>query len=240
MKKQIFLIIFVLAPLTVLAEEPLSPSPQKNKYPTEVGRKNKPRTAENNFQRWAVHSNVLGFLQFGPVISGEYDLTRDIGFTLHARFTSLGALTPILHEADIDEGGRPDKFSGFAFGGGPLWFFDTKKDKAYAGLLFEYEFSNVLYMEDYVNEWSRDNRKLIFMLNAGYRFRFGEKLIPGPYRQFDRFIRENFFLNAGIYAGAEKNNYAWRPASSEIGTPDNVGKEIRPFGMIEISVGMEF
>jgi hypothetical protein len=33
-----------------------------------------------------------------------------------------------------------------------MWFFKTKKDKAYLGLLLEYEMSDALYMDDYVNE----------------------------------------------------------------------------------------
>jgi hypothetical protein len=147
----------------------------------------------------------------------------------------------MIYEADVDRGGRPDKLSGIAFGGGPLYFFDVKKDKAYAGILFEYEMADALYQEDYVNEWSQDNKKMILMLNSGYRFRFSEKNIPGSNRAFDKFIRKGLFVNAGIYAGAERNQFVWQNTD-----PDNAdhtpheGTEIKPFGMLEVSVGIEF
>jgi hypothetical protein len=240
MKKILFFLFFCMVPLILTAEEPFSAELLQKKNPTIGAKKQKSKFKEYNFHSWAIHSNILGFLQFGPVVSLEYSITRSLALSAHARFSSVGALTPILHMADVDEGGRPDSFSGMAFGGGPMWFFDTSKDKAYIGLLYEYEFSDVLYLEDYYNEWSQDNRKMIVMLNAGYRFRFAEKLIAGPYRQFDRFIRENLFLNAGIYAGAERNQFAWRYTEAEDGTPDHEGKEVKPFGMIEISVGVEF
>ncbi|NLE35518.1 MAG: hypothetical protein GX622_10475, partial [Bacteroidales bacterium] len=48
---------------------------------------------------------------------------------------------------------------------------------------------------------------MILMLNSGYRFRFAQKTIPGSHRPFDKFIRENLFLNTGIYVGAERNQF---------------------------------
>ncbi len=190
-----------------------------------------------------MHSNLLGFVQFGPVVTVEYGITRHFVLNAHVRFPSVGALTKAIYEADIDRGGRPDKFSGIAFGGGPLYFFAVKKDKAYAGLQFEYEISNALYQQGYVNEWSQDNNKMIIMLNSGYRFRFSQKLIPGPNRKFDKFIRERLFVNTGVYVGAEKNNYTWKYTDPDAGIDDTSprqGDKIKAFGMIEVSVGMEF
>jgi hypothetical protein len=138
--------------------------------------------------------------------------------------------------------GRPDKYSGIAFGG-PIYFFDVKKDKSYAGILVEYEMADVLCMGDYVNEWSQDNRKMILMLNSGYRFRFGQKIIPGPHRAFDKFIRESVFVNTGIYLGAERNEYVWKyndPDADDTDPTPREGTEIKPFGMLEVSVGLEF
>jgi len=79
------------------------------------------------------------------------------------------------------------------------------------------------------------------MLNSGYRFRFSEKVIPGEHREFDKFIRQGLFVNAGIYVGAERNEYVWHNTDDE--NPDHTeheGTEIKPFGMLEVAVGIEF
>ncbi len=243
MKKVLILSVLVLISAFVRGEEPWSSDLVQKQYPDKVSKNYKPKSKSVDFPRWAFHSNLLGFVQFGPVVSAEYNFTRNLTLNAHARFSSVGALTTIMHEADVDEGGRPDQFSGIAFGGGPIWFFRMRKDKAYVGLQFEYEMSDVLYMEDYVNEWNRDNRKVILMLNTGYRFRFAQKLRPGPHRQFDQFIRDNFFLNTGLYVGGERNQYKWDYTEPEAGSDDltpREGTEIKPFGMFEVSVGIEF
>lgn len=240
MKKVLILIVLISTSLIVRGEEPLAYESSPQDYPGKVNKKFKPKSVAVYFPRWAVHSNLLGFVQFGPVVSGEYNFTRHFTLNAHVRFPSVGALTKILYEADVDRGGRPDQFSGIAFGGGPMYFFNVKKDRAYAGIMFEYEIADALYMEDYVNEWSQDNKKMILMLNSGYRFRFGQKTIPGPHRQFDKFIREAFFVNTGIYVGASRNQYVWKYNDPEADTTPRDGTEIKPFGMLEVSVGLEF
>lgn len=242
-KKLLILVILTSAALVARGEEPLTDDAKQKKYPAKVNRNQRPKSLAANWPRWAVHSNLLGFVQFGPVVSGEYCITRDLTFSAHVRFTPVGALTPILHQAKTDNGGRPDRFSGIAFGGGPLWFFQIWNDKAYVGLTGEYEMSNVLYLEDFVNEWERENRKVIAMFNTGYRFMFGQKLIPASSRKADQFIRDGLFLNAGIYAGAEWNRYIWDYTDPAVGSDDltpREGTEIKPFGMLELSVGLEF
>jgi hypothetical protein len=244
MKKVLILLALISLPAILCAEEPLTPAEPQKDYPAKVNRNKRPVSKASTFPRWAVHSNLLGFVQFGPVLTAEYNITRSLSFAAHTRFSSLGALTPILHQADVDRGGRPDDFSGIAFGGGPMWYFKTKKDKVYVGLLFEYEMSDALYQQDYVNEWAQENRKMILMLNSGYRFRFAQKIIPGQHRPFDKFLREALFLNTGIYAGAERNQFSWDYTDPEsIGADDTTpskGKEIKPFGMLEVSMGIEF
>ena len=243
MKKVLILTVLILTSLFASGEEPWSSVTYQQDYPTRVNKNSRPKSLAASFPRWAIHSNLLGFVQFGPVLSAEYNLTRKLSFNTHVRFSSVGALTPILHQADVDKGGRPDHFSGIAFGGGPIYFFKTKVDRAYLGLIFEYEMSDVLYLEDYFNEWTRDNRKMILMLNTGYRFMFGEKLIPASNRKIDKFIREGLFLNTGIYFGAERNKYDWRytePGAGEDDLTPRAGTEIKPFGMLEVSVGLEF
>jgi hypothetical protein len=244
MKKVLILFVLISVSAIVSGEEPWPPDLVQKDYPGKVNRNKRPVSKASTFPRWAFHSNLLGFVQFGPVVTAEYNISRSLSFSAHTRFSSLGALTPTLHQADVDRGGRPDDFSGIAFGGGPLWYLKTRKDKVYVGLLFEYEMSDALYQQDYVNEWNQENRKMILMLNSGYRFRFAQKLIPGQHRPFDKFLREALFLNTGICAGAERNEFNWDYTDPEsIGADDTTprsGREIKPFGMLEVAVGIEF
>ncbi len=243
-KKYLMLLVLISLPAILCAEEPLTTDGQQKDYPGKVNRNSRPVSKATTFPRWAFHTNLLGFVQFGPVVTAEYNFTRNLTISGHTRFSSLGALTPALHQADLDRGGRPDKFSGIALGGGPMYQFKTRKDKVYVGILFEYEMSDALYQQDFVNEWAQENRKMILMLNSGYRFRFTQKTIPGQQRPFDKFLRESLFLNTGIYAGAERNQFNWEYTDPEsVGADDPTprsGKEIRPFGMLEVSVGIEF
>jgi len=139
MKRFLILLVLVSAAAVVRGEEPLSSEGLQKKYPVNVNKNQRPKSLAARWPRWAVHSNLLGFVQFGPVVTAEYNITRQLTLSAHARFSSVGALTPILHQAEADNGGRPDNFSGIAFGGGPLWFFKFRKDKAYVGLIGEYE-----------------------------------------------------------------------------------------------------
>ncbi len=237
------MLVLISAVAVVRGEEPFSSASVQKKYPSGVNKNQRPKSSATTWPRWTLHSNLLGFVQFGPVVTAEYNITRQLSLSAHARFSSVGALTPILHQADTDKGGRPDNFSGIAFGGGPVWFFKVKKDKAYLGIIGEYEMSDVLYLEDYVNEWSRDNKKVVMMVNTGYRFMFGQKLIPASSRKGDLFLREGLFMNAGLYAGAEWNQFTWDYTLPESGIDDSSprqGKEVKPFGMLEVSVGIEF
>ncbi|MDZ7634610.1 MAG: hypothetical protein U5L72_09330 [Bacteroidales bacterium] len=134
MKKILLLLVLVSASLVLSAEDPVVNDQTTQKYPTGMKPNQRPKSPSVTFPRWSVHSNLLGFLQFGPVLSAEYGFTRNLALNAHVRF-SRWALTPILYQADVDDGGRPDQFSGIAFGGGPMWFIQTKKDKAYVGFI---------------------------------------------------------------------------------------------------------
>ncbi|MDZ7634609.1 MAG: hypothetical protein U5L72_09325 [Bacteroidales bacterium] len=78
------------------------------------------------------------------------------------------------------------------------------------------------------------------MINSGYRFRFGQKIIPGSQRKFEQFIREGLFLNTGVYIGAERNQYNWEytePVAGEDDLTPRKGTEIKPFGMLRYLSG---
>ncbi|MBK7732699.1 MAG: hypothetical protein IPI37_08060 [Bacteroidales bacterium] len=59
------------------------------------------------------------------------------------------------------------------------------------------------------------------------------KLIPASPRKGDLFLREGLFLNAGFYAGAEKNQFRWSytdPEADGSGVSPREGSKIKLSG----------
>ena len=61
------------------------------------------------------------------------------------------------------------------------------------------------------------------MFNGGYRFRFNEGL----------------YINTGAFLGAAHNSWNWYYIDTSYG-PGNEGSDLIPFGMLEVSFGLEF
>lgn len=176
---------------------------------------------ETALSKFALSINPLGFVQFGPIVNAEFGLTKNLVLNTHLRFSSLGLLSYVIMS---DDDGL-DKYSGIAFGGGPIYFFGERRNKPYIGLLLEYEIDKMLYAQGENWEWSETSRSVVFAFNGGYRFRFNG----------------GFFMNAGAYFGGAFSNWAEEyahPTYIHYG-PDE-GSEVTPFGMLELAFGLEF
>ena len=97
MKKVLLLIFLISFSVIVLGEEPFLSGSLQTKYPVKVGQNNKPKSLKNDFPRWAVHANLLGFVQLGPVVSVEYGVSRHFVLNAHVRFPFSGR----SHKSDI-------------------------------------------------------------------------------------------------------------------------------------------
>jgi hypothetical protein len=178
---------------------------------------------EYSMAKFALSINPLGFVQFGPLASIEIGVAKSLVLNAHVRFPSLGLITYVLHD---DEDGL-DELSGISFGAGPIHFFGKKRSKPYAGILLEYEKLEKLYAKGDPWEWDETDNTGIFVFNGGYRFRF----------------KSGFFINTGLYLGAALTSYKWNYTDpSYVGAEDDdfEGTDITPFGMVEVTVGIEF
>ncbi len=177
---------------------------------------------ETDISKFALSLNPLGFIQFGPVINAEFGIKENIVLNTHVRFPSVGLLTYVVkyHDDGLDE------LSGIAFGGGFIYFFGEYMSKPYIGGMLEYHRTESLYAKDEGWEWSQIDRSVVFIFNGGYRWRF----------------EGGFFVNTGAFLGAAVGNYDWEYAdpSYDPYEPGGDGKDVTPFGMFEVTLGLEF
>jgi len=177
---------------------------------------------DSDISKFALSLNPLGFIQFGPVISAEFGIKENIALNTHVRFPSLGVLSYVVkyHDDGLDE------LSGIAFGGGLIYFFGENMSKPYVGGMLEYHRTKSLYAKNEGWEWSQIDRSGVFIFNGGYRWRF----------------EGGFFVNTGVFFGAAMGNYDWEYADPSYDTyePGGDGKDITPFGMFEVALGLEF
>lgn len=179
---------------------------------------------ENNISRFALSVNPLGFVQFGPMINAEFGITKNLVLNAHVRFPTLGLLTIYTYD---DDGVNPDELSGYAFGGGMIYFFGEKRNKPYAGAMIEYQKAVLIYDQGETWETEETDNSIGLVLNGGYRFRF----------------KGGFFINTGAYLGAAYTTYTWfytDPSYVSYDYDEFDGTEIFPFGMVEVTVGIEF
>lgn len=178
--------------------------------------------ADEDISKFALSLNPLGFIQFGPVINAEFGIKENIALNTHVRFPSLGLLTYVVkyHDDGLDE------LSGIAFGGGVIYFFGENMSKPYVGGMLEYHRTESLYAKAEGWEWSQIDRSGVFIFNGGYRWRF----------------EGGFFVNTGVFFGAAMGNYDWEYAdpSYDPDEPAGDGKDVTPFGMFEVTLGLEF
>ncbi len=180
-------------------------------------------TNQEPIAKFALSLNPLGFVQFGPVISAEFGVKDDIAINTHVRIPTLGVLSWVIR----DHSDGLDEMSGIAFGGGLLKFFGENQHKPYMGVLLEYDQFSAEYALGEQWEWYKDEKAIVFIFNGGYRFRFGE----------------GFFINTGAYLGAATGRYQWEYSDVSYGTIDSdprEGTSVTPFGMLEVTVGLEF
>jgi hypothetical protein len=181
------------------------------------------KTTPEPISKIAVSLNPTGFVQFGPVFNAEFRISEDIVLNTHIRASVLGMLT---YEVKNHPDGLDD-LGAMAYGGGIIKFFGEKKNKPYAGILFEYEHATTTYAQYEQWEWSQTDLALVFIFNGGYRFRFDGGI----------------FINTGAYLGAATGVYEWEFADASYGTNDStprIGTTLKPFGMLEVSLGIEF
>lgn len=192
-----------------------NPSNDLNYFPGDYSLQN---SDGERIRRFSVSVNPLGFLQFGPMINAEFGVIDHLGINAHIRLTTLGLLSYAIRSSD----GGVDELSGMAFGGGPIFYTGSDRSKFYAGFLMEFESTKAVYSKYSPWEWWENEDIIVFALNGGYRFLFSS----------------GFFINAGAYLGAYRSEYNWYHSDPALGSGG--GGDIKPFGMLEVSLGFSF
>ena len=172
-------------------------------------------STENDISKFALSFNPLGFIQFGPFIGAEFRLKENVVLNLHTRISNLGLLSYVVRGENLD------KLSGVSFGAGPIIFLTENQSKPYIGLLMEYDWAKSLYHSGSYNENTHFENNIAFLANGGYRFRFPS----------------GFFVNTGLFLGAAWTTWTEEYTDSSIEGED--GRGIRPFGMFEVTLGIE-
>ncbi|MFB6343458.1 hypothetical protein ACE1ET_17165 [Saccharicrinis sp. FJH62] len=175
---------------------------------------------------FSISFNPLGFIQFGPLINAEFGITDNLVFNTHIRLSSLGVLTYVIkaHDDGLDE------LSGFGYGAGLIYFIGENRSKPYAGIMLDYNKLDCLYARNESWEWSETTKSIVFLFNIGYRFRF----------------EQGFFINTGAFFGAASNKNEWDYTDTSPGSwgssdySSRSSKSINPFGMLELTFGIEF
>ncbi|MBL7136363.1 MAG: hypothetical protein ISS81_07215 [Candidatus Marinimicrobia bacterium] len=164
----------------------------------------------------------LGFLQFGPILEGEFIIVPNTYFTAHFRYSALG----FLYQALASEGFENEvSFGSMALGVGIRRFLESPNspNRFYFAGFAEYGWGGTRGDVDTKWEWEGKNTQIIFASNFGYRWRFPSK----------------FILNLGLMAGVSKGikDDWWY-----INNPDYIHEdspETYFFGMLELSLGWE-
>ena len=179
--------------------------------------------AREPISKFALSLNPLGFVQFGPVINAEFGIRDDLVVNTHVRLAMLGLLSYVIkyHSDGLDN------FRGTAAGGGVIKFFGENVHKPYVGGMLEYHRTTSLYAESEAWEWTQVDQAIVIIFNGGYRFR----------------LNGDFFINTGAFLGAAPGIYNWEYTDNSYGDSDNnprSGTDVTPFGMIEVTLGIEF
>jgi len=108
--------------------------------------------------------NPLGFLQFGPMVDLEIQTSRGLFFVVDLRWHGLGLLSHLIEETDLS-------VASTAAGVGLRYFFQSPSTPhaPYVGFLTEFGIN-----------WFLDGNSdgyIAFVLNPGYRWRFGKTAI---------------------------------------------------------------
>lgn len=177
---------------------------------------------EYPISKFSLSVNPLGFIQFGPLINVEFGINSNLVFNTHVRIPSAGVVSYIVHEVGDD-----DSMSGFAVGGGLIYFAGSKQSKPYIGFLAEYDRTNKVF--DVGEDWETAEKDNIgvFLFNAGYRFRF----------------ENGFYINTGAFLGTAFSSWESKYTNSSYyvyGPRVKSGTDMVPFGMLEMTIGIEF
>lgn len=127
---------------------------------------------ELSLPKLTINVNPLGLLQFGPVLQGEFRVTRQGYFTPHIRVPYLGLLYHVIN-ADRESDEVTVSPVALGVGAGYKNIFPTAKGGWYFGGVVEYSFGSSEGNDG--DDWKSEFSNIAIMPNGGYRWRWPEK-----------------------------------------------------------------
>lgn len=178
-----------------------------------------------NPNRFGLYVNPLGFVQFGPMVGMEITRNSHLIIDGHARFSSAGVL---MYEISRSSSGTaPYKISGLGVGGGLKYLSPSRIGGFYIGFLMEYGWQTQFYDKDESWEWQEDVNYFVTVANVGYKFRFSG----------------GFYINTGALLGTAyvfKDEWYYTKSYYYNTARHDNGSKVKPFGMLEAGLGIEF
>jgi hypothetical protein len=167
---------------------------------------------------FAIISNPLGLLQFGPTVSAQLAVTPNTFIGPTIRFAGFGILSHLVITSDELKVGSMS--AGLHL---TQFISNPSSSRYYIGGILEYGWGGSRGDVGYSYEWESKSSALVVMANFGNRWRFSS----------------GFFVNFGVFAGFAKelNDRWWELRSPNIinDSEDN----LYIIGMVELSVGIE-
>lgn len=167
---------------------------------------------------FALVTNPLGILQFGPTMSAQFALTPSTFIGPTVRFAGFGILTHLVI------GGDELKMGSMSAGLHLTQFINNPSPRRYyIGGIIEYGWGGSRGDVGYSDEWESKSSALVIMANFGNRWRFSS----------------GFFVNFGVFAGFTKElNDRWWYLTSPYDIRDSED-DLYIIGMVELSIGLE-
>lgn len=166
----------------------------------------------------------LGIVQFGPIIGLTTTVNTNFIFEGYARLAGYGLLMYVSH---IDnDGDLPEKVEGMGYGFGFKYLFRREKGGFYLGPFVDFHHSLAKFnIGDDDWEWYSENRSLVLMANGGYKF----------------ISSSGFFVQTGLFLGTAIPTYSeWWYTNPEKDTKKPNDTNVKPFGFLEVTIGIEF
>jgi hypothetical protein len=133
----------------------------------------------------AIHFNLLGLAQAGPVVQLEINLVKGLYLVPGLRYSYLGYASGHLMTSGADDSEYSPASFGASLGIRQFFAMPKKNRLVFTGLFGEYSSDKATYNLDSQWESLRTRNAVNVMANVGYRWWF----------------RKDFFLHIGVYGG---------------------------------------
>lgn len=155
------------------------------------------------FPKSSFNLNLLGLIQFGPILQQEIQIGNSLYFTPHLRLGYLGVLSHAVW-TEFDDKSKMDPLNfGLGMGLRQLTFSGAKSNAMYFGGFVEYSVGGSTYDIGTNGETDERGSYLTILPNVGYRWRYpsGRFLNLGLYLAYAKVLKFETRLSPSYFTG---------------------------------------